>query len=261
MRKDAIKLEELRLQNIESIEEYKSYHERHRIFPFIFKKRNHKRILDTSAGIGIVAKRIKENYNCEIICNEISPTCKKILKKIGLITCSFDIDNENTFFPFKDKTFDAIISLATIEHLMNIDHYIKEIKRILVDDGYLYISAPNYSGILYLIRLLITGKTFHDPMLENERYEFFSHIRYFTFRTLKEFITSFGFKLDTVYLPLPKESTRYKKLKSKNPIKAIIFRNTMRIIYKLSPRWASEPILCFKKNNYKLNNSFKKIIL
>lgn len=38
MRKDAIKLEELRLQNIESIEEYKSYHERHRIFPFIFKK-------------------------------------------------------------------------------------------------------------------------------------------------------------------------------------------------------------------------------
>jgi len=36
MRKDAKNVEESRLQGIEKIEDYPSFHERHRIFPQIF---------------------------------------------------------------------------------------------------------------------------------------------------------------------------------------------------------------------------------
>ena len=152
--------------------------------------------------------------------------------------------------------------MATIEHIMNIDHFVKEIKRILKDDGYLYISTPNYSSILYLLPVILTGRTFHDPLNEKSKYEFYAYIRYFTYKTLLEYISSFGFVIDTVYLLLPKESSKYTALRFKSWIKAMIFKMAMGIIYRLfSPRWASEPILCFRKGKSNKKNKTKKRIL
>lgn len=257
MRTDAIGLEEKRLEGIDSIEDYSSIHERHRIFPDIFENRHHSKILDIAAGVGVVGKRIQDNYKIadgdfDLVCNDISPTCLKVLDKIGLQTVSFNIDDEAQAFPFPDGTFDAIIALATIEHVINIDHFLAEIFRILEDDGYFYVSAPNYSGILYLLPFIWSGKTFHDPMEETSRYEFYAHVRYFTYKTLSDFVSSFGFTLDTVYIGLPKDSSRYKALYSRSKLKALIFRTIMKFLsICCSPRWASEPVLCFRKSRLK----------
>jgi len=258
MSRIAIELEEKRLEQVSDITEYHMHHERHRIFPDVFEERNHKRILDIAAGIGVVGNRIQKFYpDAELICNDISPTCLNSLKKLGIKTCSFDIDNADVPFPFDDGHFDAVIALATIEHLLNIDHFVKEIHRLLSDNGYLYLSAPNYSGLTYLVPMLLTGKTFHDPMKQDSKYEFYAHLRYFTYHTLLEYISSFGFQPVAVYVGLPKEGTRYLELKSKSKFKALMFKNIMRILYTLfSPRWAAEPVICFKKA--KDNRSFQK---
>jgi len=264
MRKDAVQLEETRLRGITSIQEYPDFHERHRVFPAIFEDRQHKTILDIAAGVGCAAQRVQENYPAELLCNDITPTCVNILKNLGLRTTSFDIDNEEQPFPFPDGHFDAIISMATIEHVLHVDHFLQEIHRILHDDGCLYLTAPNYAGLVYLPRFLFAGKTFHDPMSESSRtrYEFYAHIRYFTYRTLLEFVSSFGFTPDTVYLALPAGSTRYQALYSRSRPKALAFRYAMMAMYHLlSPRWASEPILCFRKTDSKVTRKFRKVIL
>ena len=261
MRKDTIKLEEKRLENIRDLTDYQSVHERHRIFPSIFENRDHKKILDLSAGVGVVGKRIKDNYACDLICNDISPKCLQIMRQLGLSTTSFDIDNEEAPFPFPDGHFDAVITLATIEHVIHIDHFLKEIHRILSNDGYLYISAPNYSGLAYVLRLLATGKTFHDPMSDSERYEFYGHVRYFTYRSLQEFVSSFGFVPDSVYLALPEGSSRFQLMKQKSALKAFALRNALKLVYKLSPRWASEPVMCFQKDHSAMSTNLEKINL
>jgi len=264
MRKDAIQLEEKRLQGINDIKDYSSFHERHRIFPAVFENREHKRILDIAAGVGVVGKRIQDHYKAELLCNDTSPTCLKTMKKLGIATISFDIDDEKKTFPFTDDHFDAIIALATIEHLIHIDHFLKEIHRILRDDGHLYISAPNYSGLLYLLPFLLSGKTFHDPMSEPSRYEFYAHVRYFTYRTLLELVSSYGFVAEAVYLAIPGDSSRYQALKSKSKSRAFAFRFIIKSIYKLfSPRWASEPVICFQKTSGKFDRNLKlrKILL
>ena len=261
MRNEAIQLEEQRLQYVNDVTDYQAIHERHRIFPTIFEDRRHARIIDIAAGVGVIGKKIMDEYPADLLCNDICPKCLNTMGKSGLATVSFDIDAKEEHFPLQDGQFDAVIALATIEHLINIDHFMKEIHRILRDGGHLYISAPNYSGITYLLPFLLTGKTFHDPLNEDSRYEFYGHVRYFTYHTLLDYVGSFGFVPETVYLPLPKSSSRYQSLLRQSKIKAVLFKNLMNIAYRLSPRWAADPIICFNKRVGGTNGKLRKMIL
>jgi len=245
----AVGLEEERLKHISGVEDFDMFHERHRIFPALFEDRNHKKIIDISAGIGAVANRVNKYYNADILCNELSPKCLDSLQKLGLKTTSFDLDDNSKPYPFKDEEFDAIISLATIEHLYNIDNFFHEAKRILKDDGYIYISVPNYNGLNYLIPLLFRGKTFHDPLNPKDRYEFYGHLRYFTHLSLIKYISSFGFTAEAVYLGKPEMGTRYLRFKSKHIIGAAIYKALiLTLYYVFPPRWSPEPVICFKKS-------------
>lgn len=264
MRRDAIQLEETRLQGISDIEDYPSFHERHRVFPAIFEDRLHQRILDVAAGVGCVAQRIRSDYATDLLCNDVSPTCLSILRQLDMPTVSFDIDNREAAFPFPEARFDAVVALATIEHVIHLNHFLSEMHRVLSDDGYLYISSPNYASPFHLPRLVLDGRSFHDPLSESsrQRYEFYAHVRYFTYRTLLEFVSSFGFVPDTVYLALPAGSSRYRALHSDSPLKAFAFRYAMMLTYRLlSPRWASEPILCFRKSVDRVNGRIRKVVL
>lgn len=263
MKKDSIRFEETRLQDVETIEDYPDFHERHRVFPAVFENREHKKILDVAAGVGCAAQRIHKQYPAEILCNDITPRCLQILEHAGLSTVSFDLDNEQAY-PFPGGSFDAVISLSTIEHLVHVDHFVKELHRILSDDGYLYISSPNYASLAYFKRFVLLGRTFHDPISKDprQRYEFYAHLRYFTHRTLLEFVGSFGFVPDTVYLPLPEGSSRYLALYKRSKFKSMIFRNAMRLLYTLfSPSWASEPIICFRKVTNNSERKLRKVLL
>ena len=262
MRSDAIALEEHRLEKVQGIDDYPAVHERHRAFPAVFEGRGHRRVLDISAGIGVVGKRLRDLYTAEVVCNEVSPKCLSSLQAEGLPTLSFDLDDPGTAYPVPDQSFDAIVSLATIEHLIHTEHFVREIRRILKDDGRLYLSAPNYAGLTYLMPFLITGRAFHDPMNPQDRYEFFAHVRYFTYRTMVELMGSYGFTAEAAYLPLPKESTKFVALKERSPMRAALVGFTFRIVYTLgSPRWAAEPIVCFAKDLGQPRQAVRKVIL
>jgi 2-polyprenyl-3-methyl-5-hydroxy-6-metoxy-1,4-benzoquinol methylase len=248
MREDSVALEEARLKGVETLDDYESVHERHRIFPAVFEGRGHLRVLDVAAGVGCVAKRIRDTHTAEVVCNDVSPTSLRVLRGMGLETMSFSIDSSSEPFPLEGGSFDAVVALATIEHLVHVDHFVREVHRILPDGGYFYVSAPNYSGLTYLLPFLASGRTFHDPMSEQSRYEFYAHVRYFTYRTLLEYVSSFGFVADAVYLGIPEGSSNYLSLYEKSRIKALVIRYSMKTIYTLlSPRWGAEPVLCFRK--------------
>lgn len=262
MRKDAIVLEEARLRGIDDIADYPIWKERHRVFPAVFEDRQHRRVLDVAAGVGCAAQRISAQYPAEVVCNDISPTCLRIMRRAGLQTVSFDLDDDTAPYPFPAGHFDAVVSLVTIEHLIHVDHFLRETRRLLSDGGCLYISTPNYAGFEYMLWLLLSGRTFHDPLQEESRYEFLAHVRYFTYRTLLEYVTSFGLAPEAVYIALPGGSTRYRALYAASRTKALALRNAMWVAYHLlSPRWASEPIICFRKTEEKARRRLRKVVL
>lgn len=247
MRKDAVALELSRLREVTELDDYTAFHERHRIFPAVFEDRQHRSILDAAAGVGCAARRIRDGYPGHIVCNDICPKCVAALKALGVETTSFDLDGEEPY-PFDDGQFDAVISLSTLEHLIQTDRFLQEVHRILSAEGYLYISVPNYAGLYYLLPFLLSGRTFHNPLSEWTKYEFYAHVRYFTYRTLLDYVSAFGFTPEAVYLALPGGSSRYQRMRTRNRLKAFLFRESVRLLYTLfPPRWASEPVLCFRK--------------
>jgi SAM-dependent methyltransferase len=172
------------------------------------------------------------------------------------------LDTPEAPFPFPGGHFDAIVCLATIEHVIHLDHFVEELRRILRLGGNLYLSAPNYAGLPYLIPFLLSGRAFHDPLNPRDRYEFFAHVRYFTYRTMLDYVESKGFAADTVYLPLPAESTRYQQLRSRSLVKARFARQMMHFLYRFgSPRWCSEPVVCFRKTDGDRTGVPRKVIL
>lgn len=244
MRADAQALEAKRMEG-KTLESYEWVHERHRVFPAVFENRQHHSVIDLSAGVGVVASRVTASYPCELTCNEVDETCLTQLRQLPVKLVSFDLDDLNPF-PLGDGVYDAVISLATMEHLIQIDHFAKQVYRILAPDGRLYLSVPNYASLYWMVPLL-RGRTFHNPFDEREQYEFYAHIRYFTYRTLVEYMQHFGFHIDTVYLPLPMGSTRFQHIRNRSRVIAYAIQNWFRLLYAMSPRWHQEPVICFAK--------------
>ncbi len=244
MNTNAVQLEEERLTGVE---EQPVLRERHRAFPAVFEDRQHRRILDVAAGVGYAARQIRDHYDGQMFCNDLAPTCLQNLRRQGLPSMCYTLDNRVTGFPLADESFDAVMALSTIEHVLEVDAFVAEIYRILAPEGCFYLSAPNYASLLYLWPVVWSGRTFHNPLAAGTRYEFYAHVRYFTYHTLLEYIPTFGFVPEAVYLTLPQGSTFYQQMARRSRLKALTFRWVMGALYHLSPRWASEPIFCFRK--------------
>lgn len=262
MRKDAITIEETRIADEQNDRNFPPFKERHRVFPDIFENRNHKKILDLAAGVGYVTKRVVEQYPAKVISHDLCPSCLKHLAKLGAPTLDFDIDNSETGFPFASGSFDTVISLVTIEHVLFVNEFLSELNRILCPGGYLYISTPNYAAWEYLAEPVIHARSYHDPLVPSSRYEFYAHVRYFTFKTLGILLEAHGFSLECTYIALPGGSEQYQKLYKESKPKALMFRNLMRLKAQLSSlHRASEPILCLQKTDVVRPPQFKKVLL
>jgi SAM-dependent methyltransferase len=55
-----------------------------------------------------------------------------------------DADFSKDKLPFKNNSFDLIISLAVIEHIENVSNYMEQAFRVLKPNGLFYLSTPNF---------------------------------------------------------------------------------------------------------------------
>jgi len=80
--------------------------------------------------------------------------------------------------PFANNSFDTILLIEVIEHLVDTDSTLQEIKRILKPDGYLMITTTDFN---LLKKILISTFVWDKYFYPNN-----PHIRFFTKKTLKD---------------------------------------------------------------------------
>lgn len=94
-------------------------------------KKNHK-ILDLGAGTGAVAKYIlKRNSEKEIIALDICQNMLDRIKDLRITTICADAEE----IPFKDRSFDVVISRQCLHYIKDLDKVLNEVNRVLKPGG------------------------------------------------------------------------------------------------------------------------------
>jgi len=148
----------------------------------LMKDKQLKKVLDVGCGTGklveFLTKSGFETFGCDPSNRAIN--IARTINKKGCIKKS-----SASKLPYKDKTFDLVTSISVIEHLAQKETrmFLKETKRVLKDNGFIFLVTPNFSSPA---RHICKQKWFgySDP----------THIQFFTPKTLKAILKKNNFK-------------------------------------------------------------------
>ena len=145
------------------------------------------KILDIGSGTGLNAIELKKRGH-QVTCIDFSKEAIKKLKQKKLDAILMNIEDG---IKFKSNSFDLVFASEVIEHLENTHFFFQECYRILKKPGYLLLSTPNSSFWVYRIFSLF-GKTLSEVQHD-------AHLRFFSKRSLTEFIKQTNFKIDAFF--------------------------------------------------------------
>lgn len=145
-------------------------------------------LLDVGCGNGYLTK---------IISNEFSKTIGVDLSQEGIKQAKNYINDKLNFLNTdtenlinKGKKFDFISSFEVIEHQYLPDLFLKNISRLLKNNGYFLVSTP-YHGYIknLLISLLNKHDTHYNPLWRH------GHIKFFSIKTFSKTLNDAGFEI------------------------------------------------------------------
>jgi 2-polyprenyl-3-methyl-5-hydroxy-6-metoxy-1,4-benzoquinol methylase len=137
----------------------------------IIPDRRYNHVLDIGCGIGTCMKMLVPRsgkitgIDVYAIGAEINP---------DLDIRKFDLNSGK--LPFDDKTFDLVVATEVIEHTYYPHSVLRDIKRVLKDDGFTCISLPNAQNI-YNRRDILFGKTVTDHGFDSFAHHYFTNIK------------------------------------------------------------------------------------
>ena len=132
---------------------------------FKHKERSQIKILELGSYLGFVSITLSRlGYKMTAGDLDIFMRNKNLQHKFETNNIDFkSIDLKNPI-PFPDALFDCVVMCETLEHLnFNPIPVLREINRILIPGGYLYLALPNLSSLENRIKLL-TGKSIHNSI-------------------------------------------------------------------------------------------------
>lgn len=202
----------------------------------LLAERQHAAVLDIGCGAGEFSMRIAEKVATETIVGiERVWSFAQMASNRGV---SAILGDANGLFPFKDEVFDVVTANQVIEHLNNTDVFIKEMRRVLKQDGYRIVATPNLSGLQNIISLIMgyqpptaevsdefsgCGNPFHPH--QSSAGGWIAHRRLFTAAALKMLFELHGFKCERIsgfgLHPLPLFISRFVTSPRYSPIIAI----------------------------------------
>lgn len=161
------------------------------------------RFLDIGCGVGAAARAIGDRLSASSLAGiDISETLLMEARSRGIDAQAVDLDSQD--IPFPDAAFDAIHCGEVIEHLVDTDHLLDEIARLLAPAGVCALSTPNLAAWHNRAALLLG----YQPFLSEVSFRHAAgrppfaqagggggHLRMFTRRALHELVRLHGFKI------------------------------------------------------------------
>ena len=122
-----------------------------RRFEYVADQVKGKKVLDVGSLDARILKFLKKEVDYTSV--DTREDFNKRLRKIGVKAITMNVCKES--LPFPNNTFDTVIMGEIIEHLENPIFVLKEVKRVLKDDGVLVGTTPNICNLQHLIYSVI----------------------------------------------------------------------------------------------------------
>ncbi len=157
------------------------------------------RFLDIGCGGGAVALHIASQIGAESVHGvELGEAAIAEARARGIDVHAVDLNSGR--LPFDDGSMKAVFCGEVLEHLVDTDHLLAEIRRVLAHDGICVLTTPNLAAWHNRIALLLGYQPFltqvsfrHAPgRLPGLSGEGGGHLRVFTYRALMEFLPLCG---------------------------------------------------------------------
>ncbi len=113
---------------------------------------------------------------------DIDENFLSISKKKGFNVKKLDLNNS---LPFKDGSFDYVMSFEVLEHIPNFKKTIQEINRVLKKGGKAILSTPNCGLWRYRFALLFTGNM--PPEYDGAE----GHVNHYSFNQWKKMLEKY----------------------------------------------------------------------
>ncbi len=133
---------------------------------------------------------------------------------------------DGAVLPFADGSLDVVMCDEVIEHIVDTDGLLDEIHRVLHADGMLVLSTPNLAAWFNRLALLAGlqpafSEVGYSGIYGRPGSEVVGHLRLFTWRALREFLSAHGFTVVSVegapYHDLPSVARPLDRLAARLP--------------------------------------------
>lgn len=156
-------------------------------------------LLDVGCGDAAITLQIKNALGCEVKAVELSAQNVAIAKSKGINAKQVDLNKGK--LPFKEKSFEAVFAGEVLEHVIDSEGLLLEMKRVLKKNGVIIITVPNvaswYNRLLmlfgYLPHFVESGskKSYGTPLgMIN------GHVKAFTKKSIVEMLEENGFAVE-----------------------------------------------------------------
>jgi ubiquinone/menaquinone biosynthesis C-methylase UbiE len=146
------------------------------------------RLLDIGCSTGEWASLWQERgWRCSGV--DIDREHLEIARQRGVDAKYCDLNGD--VLPFEDQSFDLIFAGEVIEHLVDTDKFLSELRRCVRTDGWVLITTPNLVSFENRLRILLGIY----PIWVNYNLAGSGHVRAYTPRTLRCQLREHGFRV------------------------------------------------------------------
>lgn len=152
---------------------------------------NNKSVLDVGCGSGQVGKVLAEHLGCRVSGLEIEKEACALARSRLWKVVQGDAERMDLVASFGAATFDVILCLDVLEHMVDPWRFVSLLKPLLSSGGCIIATVPNVTHASVLLELL-AGKFIYRDLGLLDR----NHLRFFTLETITELFESAGYRLE-----------------------------------------------------------------
>ncbi len=165
------------------------------------------RYLDLGCGNGEITGKVGKTVNAkEIYGADLDENALERAKDKGINVFALDLSKDK--IPLDDNSVDLVTALEVVEHLVNPDHTLREVFRMLKPSGYALLSTPNLANWVNRITMLLGYQPYNAEVSTEilagvplRAYSFTKpsgHIRPYTLKAFTELLSHHGFKIKKI---------------------------------------------------------------